>query len=106
MPTEVAVMVKSTKTQRTGQPLSEDSITKARNILNGMVYDATLALDQKLIECKTFELMNKGNQGQVNNDLARLASQISDLAKMQTEARSTIQNSDDEVEALEEKLAQ
>lgn len=105
VPEEVVAIVKSTRTQRTGQPFSEDSITKARNILNGMIYDAQLELDQKLIECKTFELMNKGNQGQVNNDLARLASQISDLAKMQTEARATIQNSDDEVEALEEKLA-
>lgn len=106
VPTEVAAMVKSTQTKRTGQPLSEDSITKARNILNGMVYDATLALDQKLIECKTFELMNKGNQAQVKNDLARIASQISDLAKMQADARMTMQNCDDEVEALEEKLKQ
>merc|ERR1719265_2377148 len=104
VPIEVANIVSARKTKREGQPFSEESLTKARNILNGMVYDAQLALDAKLIECKVFELMNRGTAAQVKSDLARLASQISDLAKMQSEARLTMSQSDIGINELEEKL--
>lgn len=104
VPIEVVTLVRATKTQKVGQPFSEASITKARNILNGMVYDAQLALDQKLIECKTFELMNKGTLAQVNNDLARLASQISDLAKVQSDSRKTMAECDSGIEELDGQL--
>lgn len=104
VPVEVSNMVRATKTQRAGQPFTEEALTKARNVLNGMIFDAQLALDQKLIECKTFEIMNRGTLAQVNNDLARLASQISDLAKMQSESRGTMGDSDSGIAELEEKI--
>lgn len=104
VPIEVVNIVEAKKTERTGQPFSEESLTKARNILNGMVFDAQLALDQKLIECKVFEMMNRGTHAQVMSDLARIASTISDLSKMQSEARLTMAESDDGIAKLEGKL--
>merc|ERR1719316_2359416 len=104
VPIEVASLVKTDSKQSVSQPLSEAQLDKARNVLNGMVYDALLELDAKLIECKEFEIMNRNNLGQVQNDLARLASQITSLSDKQLDALATIDDSDNQVEELDKTI--
>jgi hypothetical protein len=101
VPIEVASLVKTDSKQSAGQPLSEAQLDKARNVLNGMIYEGLMTLDAKLIECKEFEIMNRNNIGQVQNDLARLASQITSLSDKQLDATATIDDSDNQVEELD-----
>jgi hypothetical protein len=88
------------------QPFSEQSLAKARNILNGMVESAQDELDAKLIECKEFEARNRGTYSQVMTDIARLGEQVADLERLRSEANQGISSKDAETtnaEALLEK---
>jgi hypothetical protein len=85
---------------------SEESLAKARKALNGLVEKAWIELDDKIMECKGFEDMNRENYGQVTRDIARLIEQINDLERVESESVDGIAMKEDEirdVEALLEK---
>merc|ERR1719235_2080132 len=67
-PPEVAALVTATKSAST-QPFTEAALTKARNVLNGMVESAQIELDAKMIQCKEFYDRNRGAWEQVKTDL-------------------------------------
>lgn len=82
----------------------EDSLAKARNILNGMVEGSVKELDAVILECKEFEERNRGTYGQVTTDLARLGSQIADLSRKRVEANEGIQRMDADRASIEGEL--
>ena len=53
--------------------------------LNQMMTSAWKDLDEKVIECKEFEDINRGSFEQVMTDIARLAEQIADLQRVISE---------------------
>jgi len=113
LPDEVAALVhkaseKKTKKERSKSQgeFSEESLAKARGILNGMVESAQDELDAKVIECKEFESRNRGTFDQVRTDLSRLGEQIADLERLRTEANQGISTKiaeiDDDTALLED----
>eukprot|EP00418_Pyrodinium_bahamense_P055842 CAMPEP_0179184280 /NCGR_PEP_ID=MMETSP0796-20121207/91356_1 /TAXON_ID=73915 /ORGANISM="Pyrodinium bahamense, Strain pbaha01" /LENGTH=253 /DNA_ID=CAMNT_0020888201 /DNA_START=23 /DNA_END=781 /DNA_ORIENTATION=+ len=70
--------------------LDEDSLQKARKILNSMIEGAWKDLDAVLIECKEFKERNRETHSQVSTDLARLGSQIADLERKKLKASEGI----------------
>merc|ERR1719443_677490 len=98
IPAEVAALVKSTKHHRSDQPFSEKSLQKARKILNGMVEEAQVQLDKKMISCKEFYDRNRGAYGQVRTDLSRLGEQIADLIRLQGDSNKGIQEVDTQIQ--------
>merc|ERR1719329_377612 len=105
LPHEVTVLVEATAEGRSKQPFSEESMEKARLVLNEMVESAWRELDDKVIECKEYEEQNRGTYDQVVADLARLASQLGDLQRMDTESESGIAQKDQEIRDAEDSLA-
>jgi hypothetical protein len=85
---------------------SEESLAKARKALNGLVEKAWIELDDKIMECKGFEDMNRENYGQVTRDIARLISQINDLERIESESVEGIAQKEDEIRGVEELLTQ
>jgi len=81
---------------------SEESLAKARKALNELVEKAWIELDDKIMECKGFEDMNRENYGQVTRDIARLIEQINDLERIEAEAVEGINTKDMEIKAVEE----
>jgi hypothetical protein len=80
----------------------EDSLEKARIVLNEMIVDAWKELDEKILQCKYFENMNRENYGQVTRDMARLIEQINDLERVESEAVEGINTKDMEIKAVED----
>lgn len=83
---------------------SEESLAKARRALNELIEKAWVELDDKLMECKGFEDMNRENYGQVTRDIARLIEQINDLERIEAEAVEGIQQKDMEIKGVEDLL--
>jgi hypothetical protein len=81
---------------------SEESLAKARKALNELVEKAWIELDDKIMECKGFEDMNRENYGQVTRDIARLIEQINDLERIEAEAVEGINMKDMEIKGVEE----
>jgi hypothetical protein len=54
--------------------MSEESLTKARNFLHGLVQAGWVEMDKLIIEAKEFEDRNRGTYQQVVADIARLGS--------------------------------
>jgi hypothetical protein len=106
----VAVLVKVTgadgdKSAATGD-FDEESLQKARRILNGMMEQAWKELDDIIFECKEFEERNRGTYDQVVGDLARLGSQLAILGERRVTASEGIFEQDrlrKESEAMIEK---
>ena len=65
LPTDVQALVKTsaTKTGKTG--FSEESMAKARIALNDLVEKAWVELDDKIIECKEYQEMNRATFDQI-----------------------------------------
>jgi hypothetical protein len=80
---------------------SEESLSKARKALNELIEKAWIELDDKIMECKGFEDMNRENYGQVTRDIARLIEQINDLERIEAEAVEGINQKDMEIKAVE-----
>ena len=80
---------------------SEESLAKARKALNELVEKAWIELDDKIMECKGFEDMNRENYGQVTRDIARLIEQINDLERVEAEAVEGINTKDMEIKDVE-----
>jgi len=86
--------------------LDEDSITKARQILNGMVETAQNELDAKLIECKEFLWKNRKTWWQVITDLNFMTSSIADLESKKSDSNTKINETSDQINALELEMTQ
>jgi hypothetical protein len=83
---------------------SEESLAKARRALNELIEKAWIELDDKIMECKGFEDMNRENYGQVTRDIARLIEQINDLERIEAEAVEGINQKDMEIKGVEDLL--
>merc|ERR1719443_700914 len=83
---------------------SEESLAKARKALNELIEKAWIELDDKTMECKGFEDMNRENYGQVTRDIARLIEQINDLERIEAEAVEGINTKDMEIKGVEDLL--
>jgi hypothetical protein len=83
---------------------SEESLAKARRALNELIEKAWIELDDKIMECKGFEDMNRENYGQVTRDIARLIEQINDLERVEAEAVEGISTKDMEIKGVEDLL--
>merc|ERR1719401_2506172 len=75
LPEDVAALLRLRDGKAT-PTFSEDSLQKARKILNSMVFKSFAELDDVIIDCKEFERSNRGTFEQVVTDLARLGSEI------------------------------
>merc|ERR1719161_1859738 len=107
LPPSVASLVHASakKSIADRQPFSEESLAKARKILNGMIEEAQKALDLKMIECTAYKARNRGQLEQVNADLSRLGEQLANLERMISEANSGQKEITAEMEKLEERRA-
>merc|ERR1719277_712656 len=64
-----------------GGSFSEESLAKARNILNTMVFNSFAELDDVIVDCKAFERMNRGSFDQVVTDVARIGGELARAEK-------------------------
>jgi uncharacterized protein YegL len=107
LPAEVASLVDTATGSQNGQAptFSEESMAKARRVLNEMVEKAWEELDDKIIQCKEFEEQNRGTYDQVATDIARLIEQITDLERIEAEAIHGIFTKEKEIRDVEAELA-
>jgi hypothetical protein len=83
------------------EAFSEESLAKARLALNDLIEKAWIELDDKIMDCKGFEDMNRENYGQVTRDIARLIQQINDLERIESESVDGIAEKEDQILAVE-----
>merc|ERR1719297_601746 len=93
-----------TQSEKVTAPFDEDSMQKARKILNAMMLAAWGELDDVVFECKEFEERNRGTYEQVVADLARLGSQLSRLGELRVSSNQGIFDKDGERRDAEERL--
>jgi len=86
------------------QDFSEESLKKARLALNELIEKGWFDLDNKIMDCKGFEDMNRQNYAQVTRDIARLIQQINDLERVKSEAVEGMNTKDQEIKTIEEML--
>jgi len=104
LPNDVASLVHMTTVEKTANRLDEDSMQKARKILNNMMLTAWGELDDVVFECKEFQERNRGTYEQVVADLARLGSQLSRLGELRTGSQQGVLDTDRERKDAEERL--
>jgi len=104
LPSDVASLVHMTTLGKEGGELDEDSMQKARKILNNMMFAAWGELDDVVFECKEFEERNRGTYEQVVADLARLGSQLSRLGELRVSSQQGISDKDRERDDAVERL--
>jgi len=104
LPKDVASLIHMTASGKQGGAFDEDSMQKARKILNKMMLDAWGELDDVIFECKEFEERNRGTYEQVVTDLARLGSQLSRLGELRVASQQGILNRDQARKDAEERL--
>jgi hypothetical protein len=85
---------------------NESSLEKARIVLNEMIVNAWRELDDKLLQCKYFEQVNRDNHKIVVSDITRLIGQINDLERMESEAIEGINTKETEIKGVEDLLEQ
>lgn len=107
LPSEVTSLVRLTDSKAVVTPkATEDSLQKARKILNNMVETSWNDLDMILIECKEFQERNRGTLQQVITDTARLGSRVANLEQKKVGANQGIAQQDRLRKAAEESLEQ
>jgi len=84
---------------------TEESMAKARIALNDLVEKAWVELDDKIIECKEYQEMNRATFDQVVTDISRLVEQITDLERVETESLEGIAKMEMEIKAVEAELS-
>jgi len=104
LPHDVASLVHMTVSGKAAGQLDEDSMQKARRILNNMMLGAWGELDDVVFECKEFQERNRGTYEQVVADLARLGSQLSRLGELRVSSQQGIFDKDRERKDAEERL--
>merc|ERR1719454_2842168 len=87
---DMASLVRTSVDTKSQQPFAESSLAKARKYLNALVVKAWKELDDKLIACKEFEDKNRVTFGQVMTQIATLAGDLADLAKVKAQATEMI----------------
>jgi len=103
LPTEVRALVKAASTSTGG--FDETSMGKARIALNDLVEAAWVELDDKIIECKEYQEMNRATFDQVVTDISRLVEQITDLERVETESLEGIAKTEQQIKEVEEELS-
>jgi len=103
LPSDVQSLVKTASQGRT--TFDETSMAKARVALNDLVEKAWVELDDKIIECKEYQEMNRATFDQVVTDIGRLVEQITDLERVETESLEGIAKMEMEIKAVEEELS-
>ena len=83
----------------------ENSMAKARIALNDLVEKSWVELDDKIIECKEYQEMNRGTFDQVVTDISRLVEQITDLERVETESLEGIAKMEMEIKGVEAELS-
>merc|ERR1719454_1918696 len=87
---DMASLVRTSVDTKSQQPFAESSLAKARKYLNALVVKAWKELDDKLIGCKEFEDKNRVTFKQVMTQIATLAGDLADLAKIKAQATEMI----------------
>merc|ERR1719207_230385 len=90
LPEDMASLVRTSVDTKSQQPFAESSLAKARKYLNALVVKAWKELDDKLIGCKEFEDKNRVTFKQVMTQIATLAGDLADLAKIKAQATEMI----------------
>ena len=103
LPEGVTALVKTAAEGRRGG-FDETSMAKARVALNDLVEKAWVELDDKIIECKEYQEMNRATFDQIVSDISRLVEQITDLERVETESLEGIQKADQMIEAVEDEI--
>merc|ERR1719261_641205 len=104
LPADVQSLVKTASTHGSNAQFDETSMAKARIALNDLVEKAWIELDDKIIECKEYQEMNRATFDQVVTDISRLVEQITDLERVETESLEGIAKSEAEIKAVEAEL--
>merc|ERR1719214_115417 len=97
-------MVKTSSSSSRGA-FSEESMAKARIALNDLVEKAWVELDDKIIECKEYQEMNRGTFDQIVTDISRLVEQITDLERVETESLEGIAKTEQQIKDVEAELS-
>lgn len=104
LPQDVQALIKTTSETTHGVGFDETSMAKARLALNDLVEKAWVELDDKIIECKEYQEMNRATFDQVVIDMSRLAEQITDLQRIETESSLSIAKFDMEIRAVHDSM--
>jgi len=104
LPTEVQALVTTESTSSGKGAFDETSMAKARVALNDLVEKSWVELDDKIIECKEYQEMNRATFDQVVTDISRLVEQITDLERIETESLEGIAKMEMEIKAVEAEL--
>merc|ERR1719174_2641217 len=104
LPADVQSLVKTASTSGAKAQFDETSMAKARIALNDLVEKAWVELDDKIIECKEYQEMNRATFDQVVTDISRLVEQITDLERVETESLEGIAKMEMEIKAVEAEL--
>merc|ERR1719265_672714 len=104
LPADVRALVSTAKSgKKVG--FDEESMAKARIALNDLVEKAWVELEDKIIECKEYQEMNRGTFDQVVTDISRLVEQITDLERVETEALEGIAKMEMAIKDVEAELS-
>jgi hypothetical protein len=104
LPADVRAMV-STASTGSQSRFDEASMAKAKIALNDLVEKAWVELDDKIIECKEYQEMNRGTFDQIVTDISRLVEQITDLERVETESLEGIAKMEMEIKAVEGEMS-
>ena len=105
LPTDVQSLVASTSDGTHTTQFDEESMAKARIALNELVEKAWVELDDKIIQCKEYQEMNRATFDQVVTDISRLVEQITDLSRVETEAIEMQSKMEMEIKAVEDEVS-
>merc|ERR1719163_1379667 len=105
LPNDVRALVARTSSASKTAKFDESSMAKARIALNDLVEKSWVELDDKIIECKEYQEMNRATFDQVVTDISRLVEQITDLERVETESLEGIAKSEAEIKAVEAELS-
>merc|ERR1719224_59586 len=105
LPADVQSLVKTAPTHGTSGQFDETSMAKARIALNDLVEKAWVELDDKIIECKEYQEMNRATFDQVVTDISRLVEQITDLERVETESLEGIAKTEMQIKDVEAELS-
>jgi len=105
LPADVRALVNTASSSGSKGNFDEASMAKARIALNDLVEKAWVELDDKIIECKEYQEMNRGTFDQVTTDISRLVEQITDLERVETESLEGIAKMEMEIKGVEAELS-
>merc|ERR1719174_1265990 len=105
LPADVQSLVKTASSTGAKAQFDETSMAKARIALNDLVEKSWVELDDKIIECKEYQEMNRATFDQVVTDISRLVEQITDLERVETESLEGISKMEMEIKGVEAELS-